>query len=65
MKQISLRISDVEKQHLDRYCELTERNQTDVLRQYIRSLGIDGALTPINAPAIPPDTDPSGTVRGS
>ncbi len=65
MKQISLRISDIEKEHLDRYCELTERNQTDVLRQYIRSLCVSGALNPIDAPAIPTDTDPSVTVLGS
>jgi hypothetical protein len=65
MKQISLRISDVEKQHLDRYCELTERNQTDVLRQYVRSLSVSGVLNPIDRPAIPSDTDPSTTVRGS
>lgn len=62
---MSLRISDAEKEHLSRYCELTERNQTDVLRQYIRSLSVSGALNPIDKPAIPPDTDPPGTVQGS
>jgi hypothetical protein len=47
MKQISARISDTEKEHLDRYCELTERNQTDILRQYIRGLSVEGLLKPI------------------
>lgn len=65
MKNISLRISDIEKQHLDEYCRLTERTQSDVLRQYIRSLSIEGALSPLDRLAIPPDIDPSGTVRGS
>lgn len=60
MKQISLRISDLEKEHLDKYCELTERNQTDVLRQYIRSLSVSGVLSPIDTPAIPPVTHPDG-----
>ena len=65
MQQISVRISDREKRHLDEYCQLTERTQSDVLRQYIRSLSIEGALNPLDRPSIPPDTDPSGTVRGS
>ncbi len=65
MKNISLRISDVEKQHLDEYCQLTERTQSDVVRQYIRSLSIQGVLNPLDRLGIPPDTDPTGTRRGS
>ena len=48
MKQISIRISDAEKYHLDQYCKLTERNQTEVLRQYIRSLSVSGVLNPLD-----------------
>lgn len=65
MKQISLRISDMEKEHLDRYCEITERGQTDVLRQFIRSLAVAGTLTPLDSVAIPADADSSGRARGS
>ena len=57
MQQISIRISDIEKQHLEEYCRLTERTQSDVLRQYIRSLSVSRALNPIDRPAIPPDAD--------
>ncbi len=36
--QIAIRIEAKEKELLDRYCELTGRTQTDVLRELIRSL---------------------------
>lgn len=65
MKNTSLRLSDVEKAHLDKYCELTERTLSDVLRQYIRSLSIKGALNPLDRLAIPPDADSASTARGS
>jgi len=58
MKNTSLRISDIEKQHLDEFCRITERTQSDVLRQYIRSLSVSGILSPIDRTAILPDTHP-------
>jgi predicted transcriptional regulator len=58
MKNTSLRISDIEKQHLDEFCRITERTQSDVLRQYIRSLSVSGILNPIDRTAILPDTHP-------
>jgi hypothetical protein len=65
MKNTSLRLSDVEKAHLDRYCALTERTLSDVLRQYIRSLSIEGALNPLDRLAIPPDAHRSDRAQGS
>ncbi|MEN9221139.1 MAG: ribbon-helix-helix protein, CopG family [Thermostichus sp. BF3_bins_97] len=60
MRSLSVRISDIEKEHLDEYCRLTERTQSDVLRQYIRSLSVNGVLNPIDRPAILPDAHPNG-----
>jgi len=60
MQQINFRIADREKAHLEQYCELTERTISDVLRQYIRSLSVSGVLNPIDRPAIPLNTEPSG-----
>lgn len=60
MKNISIRISDIEKHHLDEFCRITERTQSDVLRQYIRSLSISGILKPIDRPAILPDAHSDG-----
>ena len=51
MKSLSFRISDREKQHFDEYCRITERTQSDVLREYIRALSISGALNPLDRPA--------------
>ncbi|MCF2148246.1 ribbon-helix-helix protein, CopG family [Desmonostoc muscorum LEGE 12446] len=48
MTQISLRLSEREKEHLQKYCELTQRNQTEVLRDLIRKLSIKGALNPLD-----------------
>ena len=48
MIQISLRLSQREKEHLQKYCELTERNQTEVLREIIRRLSVKGALNPLD-----------------
>ncbi|MEA5606477.1 ribbon-helix-helix protein, CopG family [Nostoc sp. UHCC 0252] len=48
MTQISLRLSEREKEHLQKYCELTQRNQTEVLRDLIRKLSIQGALNPLD-----------------
>ena len=62
MQQINFRIADREKAQLVRYCELTERTISDVLRQYIRGLSVDGVQYPIDRPAIPLNTDPPGSV---
>ncbi|UKO98003.1 ribbon-helix-helix protein, CopG family [Nostoc sp. UHCC 0870] len=48
MTQISLRLSQREKEHLEKYCELTERNQTEILRDMIRRLSINGVLNPLD-----------------
>ncbi|MEO0966899.1 MAG: hypothetical protein AAFX80_00860 [Cyanobacteria bacterium J06639_18] len=48
MTQISLRLSQREKEHLQKYCELTERNQTEVLRELVRRLSIKGTLNPLD-----------------
>ncbi len=48
MTQISLRLSQREKEHLQKYCELTQRNQTEVLREFVRRLSIKGALNPLD-----------------
>ncbi|MGJ5675402.1 MAG: hypothetical protein ACR9NN_17610 [Nostochopsis sp.] len=48
MTQISLRLSQREKEHLQKYCELTERNQTEVLREFVRRLSIKGVLNPLD-----------------
>lgn len=63
MKNTSLKLSDVEKSHLDQYCELTERTLSDVLRQYIRSLSIEGVQCPLDRLTIPPDADSASTAR--
>jgi alpha-amylase/alpha-mannosidase (GH57 family) len=62
MQQINFRVADREKEHLERYCELTERTISDVLRQYIRSLSVEGVLNPLDRPAIPLDTDSTSSV---
>lgn len=46
--QISLRLSQRERNHLQKYCELTERSQTEVMRELIRKLSIKGALNPLD-----------------
>ncbi len=62
MQQINFRVADREKEHLERYCELTERTISDVLRQYIRSLSVEGVQYPLDRPAIPLDTDSTSSV---
>jgi hypothetical protein len=47
MKQISIRVADREFEHLQQYCQMVERNQSDVLRELIRNLGFKDALKPI------------------
>lgn len=49
MRQVNFRLSDAEFEHLQRFCELTERQQSDVLRQAVRKLAISGALNPIDS----------------
>lgn len=55
----------VEKAHLDKYCQLTERTFSDVLRQYIRSLSIEGVQCPLDRLAIPADAHRSDRARDS
>ena len=38
IKVLTFRLPKVEKDKLDQYCEQTGRSQTDVLREFIRSL---------------------------
>lgn len=35
---LNVRISEEERQILDDYCEVVERTQSDVIREFIRSL---------------------------
>nr|WP_211173121.1 ribbon-helix-helix protein, CopG family [Brasilonema bromeliae] len=37
-KRIDLRVTQTELELLDEYCQLTGKNRTDVLREFIRSL---------------------------
>ncbi len=37
-KRIDLRVTEAELELLDEYCQLTGKNRTDVLREFIRSL---------------------------
>jgi hypothetical protein len=48
MNQISVRLPDREKEHLERFCELTSRSQNDVIRELLRKLSISGVLNPID-----------------
>lgn len=38
IKTITIRLPEMEKEKLDKYCEKVGRSQTDVLREFIRSL---------------------------
>ncbi len=35
---LNVRISEQERQILDQYCEIVDRTQSDVIREFIRSL---------------------------
>jgi predicted DNA-binding protein len=48
MPQISVRLPEREKEHLQKYCQGTARNQNDVLRELIRKLSILGVLNPLD-----------------
>lgn len=48
MPQISIRLPEREKEHLDKYCEITHRSKNDILRELIRNLLIQGVLNPLN-----------------
>ncbi|KAB8331269.1 ribbon-helix-helix protein, CopG family [Scytonema tolypothrichoides VB-61278] len=37
-RRIDLRVTEAELELLDEYCQLTGKNRTDVLREFIRSL---------------------------
>jgi predicted DNA-binding protein len=47
MKQISIRLADREFEHLQKFSELSERNQSDVLRELIRNLSFGEELKPL------------------
>jgi hypothetical protein len=46
MKKITFQLSDREFILLEEYCEKTERNKTDVLRELVRSINPDRAFIP-------------------
>jgi len=48
MNQISIRLPEREKDHLEKFCELTNRTQNDVIRELLRKLSIFGVLNPID-----------------
>ncbi|HEY9872651.1 MAG TPA: ribbon-helix-helix protein, CopG family [Candidatus Obscuribacterales bacterium] len=48
MKQVTTRVSDREYEQLIKFCEMTERTQSDVIRELIRKLSISGVLNPID-----------------
>jgi predicted DNA-binding protein len=48
MKQVLIRVSERELEHLKQYCESTQRTQNDVLRELIRRLSVSGVLNPID-----------------
>ena len=48
MKQVTTRVSDREYEHLARFCQQTERTQSDVIRELIRKLSIKGVLNPLD-----------------
>ncbi len=48
MKQVAVRLSAREYEHLVKFCEVTERTQSDVIRELIRKLSISGVLNPID-----------------
>lgn len=51
MKQVTTRLSDREYEHLQKFCLATERTQSDVIRELIRKLSIEGELNPISNPS--------------
>jgi hypothetical protein len=48
MPQVSLNLPEREDKHLKRFCEITSRSQTDVVRELIRSLEIKKVLEPLS-----------------
>ncbi|WP_347240798.1 MULTISPECIES: ribbon-helix-helix protein, CopG family [Cyanophyceae] len=48
MTQISIRLPDREIEHLQAYCKLTGRTQSDVIRELLRKLSVSGVLNPID-----------------
>lgn len=47
MNQVNFRVTAAELLHLKKYCDLKERQQSEVLRELIRRLEVSGALEPI------------------
>jgi predicted DNA-binding protein len=48
MKQVAVRLSAREYEHLLKFCSTTQRNQSDVIREQIRKLSIKGVLNPLD-----------------
>ncbi|MEQ8754240.1 MAG: hypothetical protein RID09_12065 [Coleofasciculus sp. G1-WW12-02] len=48
MKQVTTRVSDREYEHLAKFGKVTQTTQSDVIRELIRKLLIDGILNPID-----------------
>lgn len=46
-QQVHVRLSEKEKQHLDEYCKITERSQSDILKELVRKLQVEGLLKPL------------------
>jgi predicted DNA-binding protein len=48
MAQVSINFPTREDKHLKKYCEITGRTQTDVLRELVRGLKVKGELEPLD-----------------
>jgi hypothetical protein len=48
MNQVNFRTTDEELAHLKKYCQLKKRQQSEVIRELIRKLSINGVLNPID-----------------
>jgi hypothetical protein len=48
MNQVNFRVTNEELMHLKKYCEIKERQQSEVLRELIRKLSVSGVLNPID-----------------
>jgi hypothetical protein len=46
MPRLNVEIPDIEMERLNKYCEMTKRSKTDVIREFIRSLPVSGVLNP-------------------
>ncbi len=53
MIQFTVRLSEKEKKHLERFCAITDRTANDIIRDCVRHLAITGELDPLYRPPIP------------